>query len=59
MTIQCCICKKIKVEDGWAKGGIESRSDASHTYCPVCLQQSATAMRAEQRQANLSQSLTA
>ncbi len=35
MTIQCCVCKKVRVDDDW-KPFIEPPSVPSSTYCPTC-----------------------
>jgi len=47
MTIQCCKCKKVLVNDEWVVGGDSPRADISHTYCPVCLESTVLELRAE------------
>ena len=39
MTVQCCVCRKIRVgKDRWVLGEIpaEDRMNVSHGYCPAC-----------------------
>ncbi len=52
MTVQCCVCKKIKHEDSWTKAQLELPHEVSHTYCPVCLRASEAAMAVERLKAN-------
>jgi len=59
MTIQCCVCKKIKDGEKWKTDGHGGRSDASHTYCPRCFEKSMTALRAEQRRSRLARTVLA
>ncbi len=59
MTVQCCVCKKIKLEDSWTKSQLERPHDVSHTYCPACLRVSEAAMAIERLQANAVHPLTA
>mgnify|MGYP007047113445 CR=1 FL=1 len=59
MTVQCCVCKKVKIDDSWMNTGNEHRRDVSHTYCPTCLRTEATSMAAERRQANMANPVTA
>lgn len=59
MTIQCCVCKKVKEGEGWKLEGLVGRPDASHTYCPHCFKNAMTALRAEQRRKRLAQSVVA
>ncbi len=47
MTIQCCVCEKVKDDSRWIHRKIDSPKDVSHTYCPHCLEQSLGAMRKE------------
>lgn len=58
MTIQCCVCKKVKVEESWTSNATERAGDVSHTYCPVCLRQSKATMAAERLRANATQPVT-
>jgi ssDNA-binding Zn-finger/Zn-ribbon topoisomerase 1 len=35
MTVQCCVCRKYRVNDSWKKNTkVDER--VSHTYCPKC-----------------------
>lgn len=39
MTVQCCVCGKVKKDDGtWCQENIpeEEMKFVSHTYCPRC-----------------------
>ena len=49
MTIQCCVCKMVKADEGWKFDGQGGRKDASHTYCPHCLKVTVAALKAERR----------
>jgi hypothetical protein len=35
MTVQCCVCRKYRVDDRWKKNA-DIDGSVSHTYCPVC-----------------------
>ncbi len=35
MTVQCCICERIRWENEWHRVSV-MRGPASHTYCPPC-----------------------
>jgi len=35
MDVQCCVCKKIRVEGRWVESDAAPR-EVSHGYCPVC-----------------------
>jgi hypothetical protein len=48
MTVQCCICKKVRVGDGW-ESPHEATPAPSNTYCPACFERSARQLHAEQR----------
>lgn len=52
MTIQCCVCHKVKVQDEWIRPSQDHLGRVSHTYCPICLDRSLAAMRAERRLAS-------
>lgn len=58
MTVQCCVCKKVKAEDAWKHETLDRPAEVSHTYCPVCLKRSQTAMREERMQADLAWAYT-
>lgn len=47
MTVQCCVCAKVKIDGKWIHDAIKHPHDVSHTYCPMCLEHSLAAMRAE------------
>lgn len=36
MNIQCCKCKKVKLDGKWHHVTHELEGMTSHTYCPVC-----------------------
>lgn len=55
MTIQCCVCKKVKEGENWKLDGHGGRSEASHTYCPRCLKSTVAEIRGQRRQAVLAQ----
>lgn len=44
MTVQCCICKKVKEENTWVGRVPHVPREVSHTYCPQCLELSKAAM---------------
>ena len=48
MTVQCCMCKLIRVDGEWIRRPQDDRGDTSHTYCPVCLDETLTTIRMEQ-----------
>ena len=52
MTIQCCRCKKVKAGKAWTLPGHMDPATVSHSYCPVCLEQTVDEMRAERDHAN-------
>lgn len=35
MTVQCCVCRKYRVDNRWKKKA-KIEGDVSHTYCPAC-----------------------
>ena len=35
MTVQCCVCRKYRVDDNWKKNA-KVDGNVSHTYCPIC-----------------------
>jgi hypothetical protein len=37
MTVQCCMCKMVRIDGEWNHHHQALRGDTSHTYCPVCL----------------------
>lgn len=37
MVVQCCVCKQLRVGERWlAHESLEE--EASHSYCPTCLE---------------------
>ena len=36
MTVQCCVCKRIRDEGQWTKREDLGNGMISHTYCPQC-----------------------
>lgn len=36
MTIQCCDCKRIRVDGAWTTPSTDIAGPVSHSYCPVC-----------------------
>ncbi len=55
MTLQCCVCKKVKDDETWKREDRIHRTDVSHTYCPVCLKASVAAMAIGRQRADLGQ----
>ena len=47
MTIQCCKCHKVRVNDKWYTTHEHSHEAITHTYCPVCLDLANQEIRAE------------
>lgn len=47
MTIQCCVCKRVKNEDQWVGKVLHSTLNVSHSYCPQCLEASRGIMLVE------------
>jgi hypothetical protein len=59
MTMQCCVCKKVKDENSWKNSQNERPAEISHTYCPTCLHMSRVSMAEERRLADLGQPASA
>lgn len=55
MTLQCCVCKKVKDDETWKLEDRIHRTDVSHTYCPICLKASVAAMAIERQHADIVQ----
>ena len=37
MDVQCCVCRRVRIEGNWrSEGGRRPRGRYSHTYCPRC-----------------------
>lgn len=53
MITRCCICKKVRQEDGsWQEQSIEGRRDVSDTYCPPCYEKVMVELRQERINGN-------
>lgn len=37
MTVKCCVCTKIRIDNQWLDSEVKSDELVSHSYCPVCL----------------------
>lgn len=62
MTVQCCVCKRVKSEGPapWHKPlQAPHGTVVSHTYCPSCLRASVGAMKMELAAADCAQPLAA
>lgn len=51
MTIQCCVCKKVRREERWTRATQKELRDeaVSHGYCPSCAKKAFAEIRATQR----------
>ncbi len=47
MTVQCCVCKKERIDGAWRPAGNTNAYEVTHTYCPVCLAKARADMQAE------------
>jgi len=47
MTVQCCKCRKLKIDGEWTRASKPPEGCVSHTYCPVCLAQVLAEIRSE------------
>jgi hypothetical protein len=36
MTIQCCDCKRLRVDGTWTAPSPDFAGPVSHSYCPAC-----------------------
>jgi hypothetical protein len=52
MTIQCCQCNKVRAGAEWTPPGFALDEAVSYTYCPICLSQCLTEIRAERARAS-------
>ena len=48
MTIQCCVCQRVRERGQWKDQVPERDGLVSHTYCPKCLHQSLETIKEEQ-----------
>jgi len=37
MTVKCCVCTKIRIDDQWLLTETKANELVSHSYCPACL----------------------
>ncbi len=37
MTIQCCKCKRVRLDNAWRRPSGALSGAITHSYCPVCL----------------------
>jgi len=42
ITVQCCVCGRIKSADGWNKERLKRNRQYSHGYCPDCFNRAMT-----------------
>ena len=47
MTIQCCVCKRERIDGEWCETTRQGLPEASHTYCPACLNDAVEMLRRE------------
>ena len=49
MKVQCCVCKKVRVGDGWCspRGQVACNDHVSHGYCPECAAEAFQKLRRE------------
>lgn len=48
MTVQCCKCKKVQCRGTWVTGGGAMGEDVSHSYCPICVEETLEEIRMRQ-----------
>lgn len=53
MTLQCCVCKRVKDDETWILEDRIHRADVSHTYCPICLKATVANIATERKRADL------
>ncbi len=53
MTVQCCVCKQIRVGKRWCepRGALLPDEPVSHGYCPTCAAQAFAQLRREEQAA--------
>jgi hypothetical protein len=49
MTVQCCQCKKVRLQNYWDIPRKPVEGTVSHTYCPVCLALAKDSIRMERQ----------
>ena len=49
MTIQCCMCHKIRERSEWIRGEVPRRDDVSYTYCPACFDEFKAELRSKKK----------
>lgn len=49
MIVQCCVCKKIRIDQSWRmpRGHFLPSEHISHGYCPECASQAYAKLRQE------------
>ncbi len=47
MTVQCCVCRKVRVAGEWTQNSMDASLQLSHSYCPVCLGETQAQFEAE------------
>lgn len=47
MTVQCCVCKRVKQENEWVGRMLQPTLNVSHSYCPQCFEDSKLVMLTE------------
>ena len=47
MTIQCCMCHKIRERSEWIRSEVPRRDEVSHTYCPACFDEFKAELRSK------------
>jgi len=58
MTVQCCVCGKVRKENGsWCQEDIpeEEMESVSHSYCPSCLEGALREIRQQKGDSNAQQ----
>ena len=45
MTVQCCKCKRVREHGQWSASPVVMQGNASHTYCPTCMEECLEEMR--------------
>ena len=45
MTVQCCKCKRVKWRGTWVPEANWGLGEVSHTYCPVCVDETLQEIR--------------
>ncbi|MGI6459254.1 MAG: hypothetical protein ACOX5J_04030 [Candidatus Hydrogenedentales bacterium] len=61
MQVQCCVCKRIRLEDRWhsAEGALSPLVRISYGYCPECAAEAVAKLRQEAQGTAFSQASVA